>query len=253
MPRSLFQNVSTIASATVASFTLTAAIADMPAQAISFTYTSTFDISAMCNAPNSVAKGSIQFIRSDLPSGQFRYTTQSFNTTFLGEAYDLPRLKQDPTPALLLNALLPTGYQAFIPAILNATDSSYVGGANDFPPPNFSNPFTNQKLANLPNLQSLFPSGGQISFSSRVERPLPQPLNGLGIPSETTRPLPDINPSPIIDTPIIDTPIIDTPIVDDGSSSAVPEPMTLVGAALAFGGAAIARHRQQNRHRQQKL
>jgi len=108
-----------------------------------------------------------------------------------------------------LNSFLPTKYQGIFGNVLSDAEYDYIGDG-DFPPPDFSLSFAGAQVPAIPELQFLFPSGGTVSFSSTFTGGVPIQDGNTG-----------------------------------GGSTAVPEPVSMVGIGLAAGGMAIARRRQQ--------
>lgn len=272
LPKTIALAVGTIASVAI--------VGDAPqASAQTALFTSTVNVSGTNPLiPNPLATTTFTYNKTELSPQEFGYTLlaleASINTPLFARSYSLADLPTYGADIQALTGLIPTAYQSFVAPYLAALNNvinrtaglpsnefDYIGDG-DFPPPTTTLTFTAADIPTPPTLlapvvQTLFPAGGQISFSSTVGgvadgRPAvtltPQSLTALlasEIPELPTTLPPElallVPPTTELTT---DVAAIAAPPPGD-NTAAVPEPATLLGAGLAAGAAAIARRKKQ--------
>ena len=236
MFKGLVQKVSATMAGTVASIVLVNAVTAQPVLAVTFTSNLTVEGTNFLGNPVPLATSTYSYTKTDLTPGSVGYKLLSLEaaitTPFLTKSYTLADLSQYTTELALLNSFLPAKYQGLLANSQLGSTYDYVGDGG-FPPPDFIFSFGSQDVPNVSVLKLLFAQGGSVSFSSLKD----------GVPSS----LPPIALTPDSLKAILEPKYAEYVAEEalSGNSSAVPEPMTMMGVGFASAGLAIARHRRQ--------
>lgn len=185
------------------------------ADAAVFNYTSTFTLTSTGSVVPTV-EAIFNFTKTTdvLPNGLvgYEFLSGSIDTIFTAPvAITESNISSFSDYVSTLNSFLPTKYQGIFSNVLSDAEYDYIGDG-DFPPPDFSLSFSGAQVPAIPELQFLFSNGGTASLSSTLTGGVPIQDGNTG-----------------------------------GGSTAVPEPVSMVGIGLAAGGMAIARRRQQKK------
>lgn len=265
MPNSVRKSL-TLTASLIAGFAIAGGTAPVSAQTALFS--STVSIFGASSTP--LATSTFTYNKTELNPQEFGYTLltleASITTPFVTRSYTLADLTTYAAEIQTLSAFIPASYQslaapylAAVNTVINGTLGFNYVGDGDFPPPNTTLTFTAADLPTPPPLfapfvAQLFPTGGQITFTSTVDG-LPDARSPLTFTPASlaaflaaevptvTRPLPDFTTllPPGTDLP----PALVGSAPSGDNASAAPEPATLLGAGLAAGAAAIARRRKQ--------